>query len=258
MSNKPISPEPRKGIRVWVDCALLYFIIILFGMFGIGSGLLGAALKLILPKNRGKRLGRWMNHALFRLFAWVIRAAHLVYPDLKALDALREEKGIIIAPNHITSLDALFVISRLPNIVCIMKAQLWDNPVFGGGSRLAGYLRNDLTSAMFRKASEELKAGEQLLVFPEGTRGSDHPVSPFKGGVGIIAQHSGAAVQTVFFESNTRYLGKGWPVWRLPKWPMIYRARLGERFVLEKNGNVKEFVAKLEEYYSRELESSEF
>ncbi|MGI9241355.1 MAG: lysophospholipid acyltransferase family protein, partial [Verrucomicrobiales bacterium] len=176
---------------------------------------------------------------------------------LSALDALRDKRGIIIAPNHITALDALFVISRLPNIVCIMKAKLWDSPVFGGGSRLAGYLRNDMTSAMFRMASEELQAGEQLLIFPEGTRGGERPISPFKGGVGIIAQHSGAEVQTVLFESNTRYLGKGWSVWRLPKWPMIYRARVGERFRLDKNGNVKEFVAKLEEYYSGELENSD-
>ena len=258
MPKKPISPEPRTGIRVLVDCVLLYIIVFLFGVFGIVTGLVGALLSLVIPRGRGKQLGRWMNLALFRLFAWVIRAAHLVYPDLKALDALREEKGIIIAPNHITSLDALFVISRLPNVVCIMKAKLWDNPVFGGGSRLAGYLRNDMTSAMFRQASEELKAGEQLLVFPEGTRGDKRPIIPFKGGVGILAQYSGAEVQTVFFESNTRYLGKGWPVWKFPKWPMIYRARLGERFRLEKNGNVKEFVAKLEDYYSRELENSEF
>jgi 1-acyl-sn-glycerol-3-phosphate acyltransferase len=222
------------------------------------TAVLGALLYLVLPRNRGKRVGRWINLGLFRVFAWMIRGAHLVYPDLEALDALRDVEGIIIAPNHLTSLDALFVISRLPNIVCIMKAGLWDNPVFGGGSRLAGYLRDDNTSSMFRKASEELQAGEQLLVFPEGTRGSDQPISPFKGGVGIIAQHSGAEVQTVLFECNTRYLGKGWPVWKLPKWPMIYRVRLGKRFSLEKNGNVKEFVAKLEEYYSRELENSEF
>lgn len=258
MSKKPVSPEPRTGIRVWLDCVLLYTIVSLFGIFGMLTGLIGAVLALVLPRNRGKRIGRWINLALFRLFAWGIRAAHLVYPDLRALDALRGERGIIIAPNHITSLDALFVISRLPNVVCIMKAKLWDNPVFGGGSRLAGYLRNDMTSAMFREASEELRAGEQLLVFPEGTRGSDRPISPFKGGVGILAQHSGAEVQTVLFECNTRYLGKGWPVWKLPEWPMIYRVRLGERFRLEKNGNVKEFVAQLEEYYSRELENSEF
>ena len=38
---------------------------------------------------------------------------------------------------------------------------------------------------------------------------------------------------------------------------MIYKVRLGKRFRLEKNGNVKEFVAELEEYYSRELETSD-
>ena len=257
MSKNPVSPEPRTGVRVWVDCVLFYAIVIIFGLFGLLEGVVAAILYLILPREMGMRLGRRMNLALFRLFTFLIRAAHLVYPDLKELDKLKNEKGIIIAPNHITALDALFVISRLPNVVCIMKASLWDSPVFGGGSRLAGYLRNDNTSSMFRKASDELKTGGQLLIFPEGTRGDEVPISAFKGGFGIIAQHSGAAVQSVFFESNSRYLGKGWSVWKLPKWPMIYRARLGERFSLEKNGNVKEFVAKLEEYYSRELEKSE-
>lgn len=257
MSKKPVSPKPRKGVRVWVDCVLFYAIVAIFGLAGMLVAVVAALLYLLLPRKLGMRIGRRLNLGLFRLFAWVIRGAHLVYPDLKALDALRDQKGVIIAPNHITALDALFVISRLPNLVCIIKANIWDSPVLGGGARLAGYLRNDLSSAMFRRASEELKAGEQLLIFPEGTRGSERPVSPFKGGVGIIAQHSGAVVQTVLFECNTRYLGKGWSVWKLPKWPMIYRVRLGEKFRLEKNGNVKEFVERLEEYYSRELEHSE-
>ena len=257
MPKRSVPHKPRSGLRVWVDCVLFYGIVVIFGIGGMLTAVVGALLYLVLPRRRGIRIGRWMNLGLFRLFAWMIRGAHLVYPDLKALDVLRDQKGIIIAPNHITALDALFVISRLPNVVCIMKSELWDSPVFGGGSRLAGYLRNDMTSAMFRKASEELQAGEQLLIFPEGTRGSERPVSPFKGGVGIIAQHSGAPVQTVLFESNTRYLGKGWSVWKLPKWPMVYRVRLGQRFSLEKNGNVKEFVEKLEEYYSRELEHSD-
>ncbi|MFT5107508.1 MAG: 1-acyl-sn-glycerol-3-phosphate acyltransferase, partial [Pseudoalteromonas tetraodonis] len=115
MPKKSISPEPRTGFRVWVDCVLLYLIVSAFGVGGMLTALLATLIHLVLPRNRGKRLGRWLNLGLFRLFAWVIRAAHLVYPELEALDTLREEKGIIIAPNHITSLDALFVISRLPN-----------------------------------------------------------------------------------------------------------------------------------------------
>ena len=54
MSNEPISPKPRKGIRVWVDCVLLYLIVLLFGLVGICSGLVGALLNLVLPKNHKK------------------------------------------------------------------------------------------------------------------------------------------------------------------------------------------------------------
>ena len=55
-------------------------------------------------------------------------------------------------------------------MVCITKASIWDNWFLGGGARLAGYIRNDAPVNLIRRSVAELRAGHQLLVFPEGTR----------------------------------------------------------------------------------------
>ena len=138
-------------------------------------------------------------------------------------------------------------------IACIMKSGIRDNVVLGGGARLAGYIRNDTAGDMVREAARELRSGQQLLVFPEGTRTRSAPVNPFKGGFALIAKRAGAPVQTVFIETNSRFLGKGWPILKKPRLPLVYRARLGKRF--EVTGDVKSFLTQLEAYYRQSLQS---
>ena len=66
-----------------------------------------------------------------------------------------------------------------------------------------------------------------------------------------MARLAGAPVQTVFIESNSPYLRKGWPLLRMPPLPLCYRARLGERFAPEHPAS--SFAARLEAYYRAEL-----
>ena len=132
-----------------------------------------------------------------------------------------------------------------------MKAEIWDSFFLGGGARLSGYIRNDAPINLVRQSVDELNAGHQLLVFPEGTRTRAAPVNAFKGGFALMAKKSGAAVQTVFIETNSEFLCKGWPLLKKPDFPLFYRARLGKRLTTE--SDVKEFVSKLENYYREEL-----
>lgn len=222
--------------------------------FGTGCALvslLSTALHPLLPSRIGVPLGRWMTGAHFRGFLALLKACGLVRIDLTALDQLRGERSIIIAPNHPSLLDAVFVISRLPQTACIMKAEIWDSFFLGGGARLSGYIRNDAPINLVKQSVDELHAGHQLLVFPEGTRTRAAPVNPFKGGFALMAKKSGAAVQTVFIETNSAFLCKGWPLLKKPAFPISYRARLGMRLTTE--SDVKAFVSKLEHYYHEEL-----
>jgi 1-acyl-sn-glycerol-3-phosphate acyltransferase len=188
---------------------------------------------------------------VFRGLFRMLIATGLLRVDLSALYALRGRGAIIIAPNHPSLLDAPFIISRIPEVGCIMKAPIWDNPVLGGAARLMRYIRNDAPLSMVRQAVQGLQQGVPLLVFPEGTRTRRKPVNSFKGGFALIAKRAAVPVQTVFIETNSAFLSKGWPLLKKPVFPLVYRVRLGEQFRVE--GNVQSFVNRLEQYYSDEL-----
>lgn len=187
----------------------------------------------------------------FRALLAVLRALGLARYDLSALDALRGERGLVVAPNHPSLLDVMLIASRLPRAVCITKARLWDNPFLGGGARLAGYIRNDAPLPMIRRAAAEVRGGANLLIFPEGTRTVVRPVNPLKAGVALIAREAGAPVQVVFIETGTPYLRKGWPLLRKPPFPLAYRACLGPRLRVE--GTTATFTRGLEAIYRAEL-----
>jgi len=240
----------------WARAAYEYFWFCLgyayFGILGLLVTLASALLYPLLPRQTGARLGRSAIGVVFRGFLGMLRASGVLRVDLSALDTLQHEPGLIIAPNHPCLLDAVFVISRIPGTACIMKAQIWDNVVLGGGARLAGYIRNDSPRSMVRQATRELRAGHPLLVFPEGTRTRRGPVNDFRGGFALVAKRAGAPVQTVFIETDNPFLSKGWPSFKRPRFPLVYRVRLGERFRV--TGDVKTFLRALEDYYRRELE----
>ena len=253
--NRVFESSPLRFLARLARLAYEYFVLY-FGYlyFGIGCALCSltaAALHPFLPGRFGAPLGRWITGLHFRGFLALLRASGLVRIDLAALDQLRGERSIIIAPNHPCLLDAVFIISRLPQTACIMKAEIWDSFFLGGGARLSRYIRNNAPINLVRQSVGELHAGHQLLVFPEGTRTRAAPVNAFKGGFALMAKKSGAAVQTVFIETNSAFLCKGWPLLKKPDFPLIYRARLGMRFTAE--SDLKAFVSKLKNYYREEL-----
>jgi 1-acyl-sn-glycerol-3-phosphate acyltransferase len=235
------------------------YLVFYFGYlyFGVGcalTSLLSAALHPLLPRVLGARLGRWLTGLHFRAFLALLQASGLVKIDLGALNALRGQHSIIIAPNHPSLLDAVLIISRLPQIACIMKADIWDNFFLGGGARLSGYIRNDSAVSLVRLSTQELRAGHQLLVFPEGTRTREPPINAFKGGFALMAKKSCAEIQTIFIETQSEFLNKDWPPLKKPSFPLIYRARLGKRARVD--GDVRSFVGNLEHYYRLELNAS--
>jgi 1-acyl-sn-glycerol-3-phosphate acyltransferase len=239
------------GLRSLYEYIALYVSLAIFGMAGLAYTLIGAVLYPLLPRRFGARVGRHIMTGLFRSYIAFIESTGLLKCDLSALDALSSDEAIIIAPNHPGLIDVVLVSSRLSNIVCIMKSDIQDNVMFGGGARLAGYIRNDPIGNMVRTSITELKQGCQLLIFPEGTRTTAQPVNEFKSAFALIARKAGVPVQTVFIEYSSAFLGKGWPLWKKPQFPLTIQVKLGERF--EFSGETKSFVVDLEKYFREQL-----
>ncbi len=240
-----------KGLMSPYEYLVLYGGLLLFAVMCLAWSLPAAVLRHLVPEKTGERISQYAIMLVFRTYLAAIRMSGLVRCDLSALDGLRGDRGIIIATNHPSLLDVVLIASRLPHIVCILKAELLDNPLLGGGARMAGYIRNDSAGKLIRKSVAALHAGNQLLIFPEGTRTSSPPVNEFKDGFGLIARKGAVPIQTVFIETSSPFLGKRWPLLKKPEFPLSYRVHLGERF--EVTGEVKPFVDELEQYFRREL-----
>lgn len=229
----------------------LRFSLVVLGVGCLLWTVLALPLGLILPQRLGMVVGRWMATLGFRAYLWLLASIGFARFDIRALDALRGAGPLILAPNHPGLLDALMVLSRLPNVTCIFKASLLRNPLWGAGARLAGYIRNDLFLGSVNLAVEELHRGSQLLLFPEGTRSEPLPLGEFQIGAAYVSYRSGVPIQTIFIEQDSRFLGKGWPWLRRPDLPMHFRIRLGQRF--DAPSNPKAFTLTLRDYFLGEL-----
>lgn len=232
-------------------CVAFYFCLAVFGISCLAWSLPAAVLHRVLPRRLGEPLGQFMIMAGFRWFLGVMRATGVLRADFAALDRLREERSIIVAPNHPTMLDAVLLISRLPRVVCITKASLWHSPFLGGGVRLAAYIRNDAPLPMIRRAAQAVRDGQQLMIFPEGSRTANPPIDRFHRSFAVMARAAGAPVQTVFISAGSPYLTKGWPLFRRPHLPLVFRFRLGRQFQV--GCDPEAFAAELEAYFRAEL-----
>jgi 1-acyl-sn-glycerol-3-phosphate acyltransferase len=228
---------------------LLNALLLLLGVMSLAWNLIALMLYPLLPRAWGRVVGRAGIAYGYRLFWAIARASGLLRMDARALDALRDERGIIVVANHPSLLDALMLVARLPRSACIMKSELMRNVFLSAGAKLAGYIGNDTARGMVRAAVRDLNDGGQLVVFPEGTRTTITPINPFRPGVTLIAKLAGAPIQTVFIDTDSPYLGKGWPLWRLPPLPIVFRVRLGRRFAPSPHPD--ELLAELERYFAQ-------
>jgi len=230
--------------------------------FGLLLGQLGASLLLLssvsrllaflLPRSVATRVGRSAVAFIYRCCWASAERLGLMSIDSDALDALRgEQGGLILAANHPTMLDAMLVVARLPRSVCVMRGDLMRNVFLGPGARLASYIGNGRGRSVVRESVAALREGHTVVLFPEGTRTSEAPVSAFKPGITLIAKLAQVPIQTVLIRSESPYLRKGWPLLRTPPRLVRIRVTLGRRF--QASEDCRGALRQIEAYFAQEL-----
>jgi 1-acyl-sn-glycerol-3-phosphate acyltransferase len=240
--------RPLKIIHEYV---VAYAVLMLLGVICLLFSAWALLMYPLLSRRAGTAAGRFGIMAGFRVFSWALTMTGAYRLDLSAIDSLREGPPVILAPNHPSLIDALLILTRHPNIACVMKAELLGNIFLGAGSRLARYIPSDQPRQMIKDAVADLREGGVLLLFPEGTRSTRDPLNPLKASIGIIAKHAGVPVQVAIIETDSPYLRKGWPLLRRPNLPITYRVRLGRRF--DPPVDVNSFMRALEREYTEQL-----
>ena len=241
-------------LRMLWDYAVLYVSMAVFAAACLIVSAVALPLYVFLPRPARVRLGRIVISRACRLYTWWLISVGAYRLDLAALDALREEPAIILAPNHPSIIDAILILAHHPNVACIMKSDLMNNVFLGASARVAGYISNRPPRRMVLDSVAELRRGGVLLLFPEGGRTIQPPVNPFTAGIGLIAKRAGVPVQALIVETDSPCLSKGWSLIRRTPLPVSFRVRLGRRF--EAPDDARTLDLALESYFRDELADS--
>src|ERR1700732_4209046 len=156
-----------RSLKITYEYFALYSSLTLLGLICLAWTVFALPLYFILPRRMGTAIGRRGIMSGFRLYAWSLSVTRAYHLDLSDIDVLKGGPPVILAPNHPCLIDALLILTRHPNIVCVMKAELMKNVFLGSGSRLARYVRNESSRQMVKESVAHLKEGAVLLLFPE-------------------------------------------------------------------------------------------
>jgi 1-acyl-sn-glycerol-3-phosphate acyltransferase len=207
---------------------------------------------LLRCQPRRRELGQAVLKQMFRGVAGILRWFGVTEVSYHGFDRVKAHLGpVILAPNHPALWDAVFVLAEVDQAACVLKASLMRNPLLTFGARAAGFVPNEPTHPMLRRCIELLRSGERILFFPEGTRTRpEHGrMNPLFGGLAIIARNSGAPILPIIVQTSSRYLSKGWPIWRLPTEPIRIQLRVGELVTCGPKDDAQLFLDRLRQSY---------
>jgi 1-acyl-sn-glycerol-3-phosphate acyltransferase len=256
MIFEPMTTDSKSGFKGVLQTVAFFGAYLMFATVGSLASVICMVPAVLFRGARARWFGQKLIHKLFRFFLGYARAFGLVELDAGELSGLRESGGLIVAANHPCLLDALMMVSQFPQAVCLMKGSLARNVIFSGTARLAGYINNKSGLGLVKKCEERLQEGASLLVFPEGTRTVGGRLLPFKMGFALVAVLTRSPVQTVFITADTNYLGKGWPLFKRPAFPLHYSLRLGQRLQPAPGEDAKAFGRRVENYFRERLARS--
>jgi 1-acyl-sn-glycerol-3-phosphate acyltransferase len=202
--------------RAYRTCATA-FCFATFGAGGLGLALLVVPLLLLIPRAEQRhRLARFLIQQLFRFFVALMSGTGVL--TLSVRDAARlRGRGHFILANHPSLIDVVILMSLVAQPDCIVKGQLWRNPFTWGAVRIAGFIDNHTGPELVEAAVASLRAGNNLIVFPEGTRTRPGAPLRFLRGAANIAARGRVDITPVIFTVSEPTLTKGYPWYRVPR-----------------------------------------
>ncbi len=220
--------------RCWRVCATG----LSFTVFGVGGLLLRVLVFPLLQltvRARARRvtLAREIIRLSFRGFVGLMRGLGVLRYELVGIERL-ERGGLLILANHPTLIDTVFLMAFVRRADCIVKSALWNNAFTSGPVRAAGYISNDSGTALVDACIASLRAGNNLIIFPEGTRTPAGGAIVFKRGAANIAVRGARAVTPVMIGCHPPTLGKGVPWWRVPARLARFRIEVKEDIDIER------------------------
>ena len=239
-----------------------------FTIFGVCGVILTALLLpvLLLTKETParRRFGKILLKLSFRSFLWGMQFLGVMNLQTQNLDRLKSG-GRLVLSNHPSLIDAVILIALIDNPNGIIKSSLFNNPSMYGLAKIAGLMRNVEGPELIRKSIESITTGENLIIFPEGTRTKVLGQVTFKQGAAYIAIKGGINITPILIVTSEPVLRKDHSWYKVPtKKPVFTVSVLDEVNVATKvnpRGDLlieaAELTEYLEEYFTHELREHE-
>jgi 1-acyl-sn-glycerol-3-phosphate acyltransferase len=201
-----------------------------FALFALGTLILSVGLLIFigLPPFSSTLKRRYTRRVIMlsaRLHIRILQAFGLLRITFDGIENLRHT-GTLVVANHPTLLDAVLLMSVMPNTTFIVKAAVASNPFTSTMVSMAGYIPNNEEGvALVEKAAKAIENGETLVIFPEGTRTNADVGLNFKRGAANIALQAGCAVQPIVIECSPLTLRKHEKWYSVPETTPCFRVR---------------------------------
>lgn len=160
------------------------------------------------------RAGNIMDRAP-KTWARALLRASQVDVEFHGIDAATAGGGgHIFVSNHVSWYDVLALAAYLPRYRFVGKAELFRIPIFGPAIRAVGTIpvereNRKAAFASYETAAESIRDGDNVVIFPEGTRGSGYALRPFKKGPFVLAIASQAPVVPTLVHGTVEILPRG-------------------------------------------------
>ena len=124
------------------------------------------------------------------------------------------EGGVLVCANHTGLNDPLFIVFAFRHknqLRPMAKAEFMNIPVLGWLLKKAGVFaveRGKSDIGAIKTAMRYLKAGEKVLMFPEGTRHKDGDVRDAKAGAAMLAIRTGVPILPVYVPAKKKWFGR--------------------------------------------------
>jgi 1-acyl-sn-glycerol-3-phosphate acyltransferase len=235
---------------------------IAFAVLGLLFSLLVYPLLCLLEGERRHAPAKWLLHKFFSLIVFALRSTGCMRLQTSGIDRLQNAGAVLVLANHPTYIDFVVLLSQIPTANCVVKSEHWDNPVFGGMLRAAGYIRSSRADQLLEDCAQALAAGKPVIIFPEGTRSSPGAPMKFLRGAGYIALKSGRPIVPVLLQCDPPTLNKNSRWYQVPPQPFHYRVTVrnplrAEALADTRHGSpviaARRLTRALEGYFSSEL-----
>ena len=127
---------------------------------------------------------------------------------------LENRQGAVLVANHVSWFDIFGLASVVPWCSFVAKSELKNILLFGFAAEAAGIVFVDRENrkqafASYEVAAKEVRRGRSIIVCPEGTRGTDYHLRPFKKGPFVLAIASQTPVIPTVVHGTIEIMRKG-------------------------------------------------